>query len=204
MKSDRAHFSAGMHACLLAGCGRVGLVEDLAHPAVSCRCAEVKQVALAQAAVVETARPVLGRDLFVEARILLAGVVVIVNVQFVNLGFRAIRSELAHVVFDVLLQLDKRLGRVDFNLKVEHVVFFKLNTHHQHQTAVISPVQVGCLVLLRLARIVVTELLLLSMAMLLLVVRVIVVAAPRLLLLTWLGLGARTWLLLEATVSFSH
>jgi hypothetical protein len=121
--------------------------------------------------------------LLVEADILLAGIVVIVNEQLVNLGFRAVRSELAHIVLDVLLKLDKRLSRIDFDLKVEHVVLFELDAHHQDQPAVVAPIQVCRLLVGRV--IVVTELLLLStlVLLLLLVVRGVASSSLPLLLL---------------------
>lgn len=121
--------------------------------------------------------------MLVEADILLAGIVVIVNEQLVNLGFRAVRSELAHIVLDVLLKLDKRLSRIDFDLKVEHVVLFELDAHHQDQPAVVAPIQVCRLLVGRV--IVVTELLLLStlVLLLLLVVRGVASSSLPLLLL---------------------
>ena len=109
--------------------------------------------------------------MLVEADILLAGIVVIVNEQLVNLGFRAVRSKLAHVVLDVLLKLDKRLSRIDLDLKVEHVVLFELDAHHQDQPAVVAPIQVCRLLVGRV--IVVTELLLLSTLVLLLLLLVV-------------------------------
>ena len=197
MKSDWAHFSTRMQASF----GRVGLVVHLAHPAVSRRSAEVEQVALAKATVIETAGPVLGWDLLVEADILLAGIVVIVNEQLVNLGFRAVRSELAHIVLDVLLELDKRLSWVDFDLKVENVALFKLNAHHQDQPAVVAPIQVCRLLVGMLSRvIVVTELLLLSTLVLLLLLVVWGVASSSLPLLLLVGSVSMQLLMLHVII----